>query len=366
MSTPRLSTSDSSVLDFLRATAVSLVLLDHIVEIGGSSSFTWLAQRLGWMGVMLFFVHTSLVLMFSLERTKAAGPSLLKHFYVRRAFRIYPLAVVVILLIVLFQLPVATHTWHLETMSRSVVLGNLLLVQNLFYIPPVLGPLWSLPLEVQMYVVLPFLFWIVGRGTNLGSAVSLVVLFIGLAVLQPYVTGRANVLQYAPCFMGGIVAFCLTKRRAAVWPFWTWGVALAGGMLGYIALATLQSGVESMALSWALGLFVGSLVPNFSETKSGILRRLSAIVAKYSYGIYLTHMLAFWIAFVQVFPSNYSAAILLGVGLTAPMSYLAYHLVESPCIGIGSRFAKRFLDTKSLVPQTAPAGSDRLTAPLSS
>jgi len=361
MPTPRLSTSDSSVLDFLRATAVSLVLLDHITEIGPIHSVRWVAQRLGWIGVMLFFVHTSLVLMFSLQRTRASGTSLLQHFYVRRAFRIYPLAAVVILTIVAFQLPVANIGWHLEPFSLATVTGNLLLVQNLFYIPNVLGPLWSLPLEVQMYAVLPFLFWLVGRGTRLGRAFALVGVFIALAFIQPRITERGNVLQFAPCFMGGIVAFCLTKRRAAVWPFWTWSIALSCAVTAYLVVARLWSGTEPMFLSWALGLVVGTLAPNVGETKSDAIRHVSALVAKYSYGIYLTHMPALWITFTRVFPSNYGAAILLGLGLTAFFSFSAYHLVESPCIGIGSNFAKRFLDAPSSSAASAPAAGKSLT-----
>jgi peptidoglycan/LPS O-acetylase OafA/YrhL len=348
------STSDSSVLDFLRATAVSLVLVDHILEIGRFTAIRWYAQRLGWMGVILFFVHTSLVLMFSLERTRATGASLVKHFYLRRAFRIYPLAVVVILIIVSFHIPVASIQWQIEALPPAGIVENLLLVQNLFYTPGVLGPLWSLPLEVQMYVLLPFLFWMVGRGSRLGSAVALVLLFVALALVQPYVTNRANVLQFAPCFMGGVIAFCLMRRRAATWPFWTWTIALAGSMAGYLVLAARFPGVEPMALSWALGLVVGSVAPNLKDTQSQIIRRLSALVAKYSYGIYLTHMLAFRIAFVRIFPTHYAAGIVLGLALTVPMAFLAYHLVESPFMEFGSRLAARFLDSAG--PSSPAAG----------
>lgn len=67
--------SDSSVLDFLRTMAVCMVLVDHLVEATGNSERRWLAERPGWLRVMLFFVHTSLVLMLSLERTHATCDS---------------------------------------------------------------------------------------------------------------------------------------------------------------------------------------------------------------------------------------------------------------------------------------------------
>lgn len=52
-------------------------------------------QYLGIMGVMVFFVLTTLVLMWSLERK----PHTL-DFYIRRVFRIYPLALAAIAMVV--------------------------------------------------------------------------------------------------------------------------------------------------------------------------------------------------------------------------------------------------------------------------
>lgn len=78
-------------LDLLRAVAVLLVLLDHLLETsarGRSTDFHPWDWALGRMGVLLFFVHTSYVLMQSLERHEAKGESLWFGFYIRRAFRI--------------------------------------------------------------------------------------------------------------------------------------------------------------------------------------------------------------------------------------------------------------------------------------
>ena len=87
--------TDSANLDFLRAYAVLTVYFGHalqvfhIEQIFGRVTIYDFAQT----GVLIFFVHTSLVLMLSLERLRIA-PSwrLFKAFYIRRAFRIYPLS----------------------------------------------------------------------------------------------------------------------------------------------------------------------------------------------------------------------------------------------------------------------------------
>jgi peptidoglycan/LPS O-acetylase OafA/YrhL len=88
-------------LDFLRSLAVSLVITDHALLFAGIRqigpfSTTWL----GGAGVYLFFVHTTAVLMWSLERNSG-----LLAFYVRRALRIYPLAIATLLAGIVLRLP---------------------------------------------------------------------------------------------------------------------------------------------------------------------------------------------------------------------------------------------------------------------
>jgi hypothetical protein len=53
-------------LDVLRALAVLCVVADHCVEIGQSELPS--ARLLGRFGVLIFFVHTALVLLLSLQR----------------------------------------------------------------------------------------------------------------------------------------------------------------------------------------------------------------------------------------------------------------------------------------------------------
>lgn len=100
----------TSNLNILRSTAVSLVLLNHVLRIWGLkhgilSFHDEFARCLGRLGVLLFFVHTSLVLSFSLERIGSRGWQLFRTFLVRRAFRLYPLSIVCILVIFAFQIP---------------------------------------------------------------------------------------------------------------------------------------------------------------------------------------------------------------------------------------------------------------------
>src|ERR1039457_4755647 len=87
---------DSANLDLLRAAAVMSVYFAHLhTNLSGQhSDLPW---HFGQLGVLMFFVHTSLVLMMSMERM-VANANFIPGFYVRRWFRIYPLSIFCVLM----------------------------------------------------------------------------------------------------------------------------------------------------------------------------------------------------------------------------------------------------------------------------
>ena len=140
-------------LDLLRAVAVLCVLADHVAIAAtppGNIEWGWVGRA----GVLIFFVHTALVLMGSLERSGGTRVVWLGQFYLRRAFRIYSLAIAAILFVIVLRIPV--HTPHAGMAApfiapdRSTLAANLLLIQNLVGKRDIIGVLWTLPIEVQM------------------------------------------------------------------------------------------------------------------------------------------------------------------------------------------------------------------------
>jgi len=99
---------DMPNLDFVRSIAVISVILEHtLLALGIKQVGPFPVGYLGVMGVMVFFVLTVLVLMWSLERK----PHTL-DFYIRRVFRIYPLAMAAIIAAVTLHAPVAGTNIH--------------------------------------------------------------------------------------------------------------------------------------------------------------------------------------------------------------------------------------------------------------
>ncbi|MCW5872531.1 MAG: acyltransferase, partial [Candidatus Eremiobacteraeota bacterium] len=122
-------------LDYLRAFAVLCVVGSHWCE-----SMGWLERlsklfggtQLGHTGVLLFFVHTSCVLMMSLERLPPAnGWQTTLRFYVRRAFRIYPLSTVTLCLVLFFHFPSYMGN-NFSPPTWLILVTNFTLTQNLF------------------------------------------------------------------------------------------------------------------------------------------------------------------------------------------------------------------------------------------
>jgi len=333
-------------LDVLRAIAVLAVLADHVlVTLGYERPFVvWLGQA----GVLAFFVHTSLVLMASLERDGGpARESWVRRFYVRRALRVYPLTIAVILLAVALRAPAELPPASYTPRSLSVVMSNLALVQNLAGRRDVLIVLWTLPLEIQMYAVLPACFLIARRETRVWGMILLVA--AGVACSAVYQWGRTpahpfmvrlRLLQYVPCFLMGVVAYWLLRRRAGapILPAWSWPLIVAGDIL-LVGLAWTAWGHGGTAIAIFCAV-LGLAIPLVRDARPSVLTRAANTVAVYSFGIYLLHMFALQLGF-GVFRGQPAPVRLLITALVLCAScFAAYHLIEKP----GIAFARRLLD----------------------
>jgi peptidoglycan/LPS O-acetylase OafA/YrhL len=316
-----------SNLDILRAVAVLAVLVAHSLESIAHVS----AGGLGRIGLLLFFVHTSLVLMLSLERSSASVSTrkLVKQFYIRRAFRIYPLSVALVLMSVALSIPQGNDKASYQWQGTSWVISNLLLVQNITGHESVSGVLWSLPFEVQMYLVLPFLF------------LALRTRFKWAALVLAYALGFYLSLAFQPCmfmacFMGGVIAYSLKDTqpfiRAGLWfpviIVFTTMFALAPGSFDW---------TKNFGVSLVLGLFI-----HLFHRQQGLIATASAYIAKYSYGIYLSHAPLLWL-FCRKFSIPEWQQVFGVLISVAVVSVICYHTVEHPLIVVGSRLAKTSL-----------------------
>lgn len=311
-------------LDLLRAVAVLLVLAAH--TIGYASGTTAVSYAMGQLGVMLFFVHTSLVLMQSLERQQVDGAALFRKFYIQRAFRIYPLAIVLLVGIYLLD----------DQWTRFEFIVNLLLVQNLFYARDMSDVLWSLPVEVQMYLMLPVLF-VCFRHRPVKYLLLLWLVSVPVAYYVPtLVSARLNVFKFAPCFLAGVIAWRLQGRERL--PGWMWPLLLALACLAFILYGEPRSNNYGR---WLVCLAVGLAIPWLHQLALPWLNRASKTVAQYSYGIYLFHYPILHFAFRTLEGMHPVLQWGLAGSLIVLLPYLGYHLVEHPMVKLGVAVSQR-------------------------
>ena len=266
--------------------------------------------------------------MWSLERK----PHTL-DFYIRGAFRIYPLVLVALTATVLFRAPIGgtpTDYFVYPHPGLHAMLTNSLLLQNVLGGGNVIGVLWSLPLEVDMYILLPLLFFLVRKNFSLWPLI--VFWGMALAILRPYLGAGNQFLTVIPCFLPGVMAYVLYRRVRPRLPAWLFPVFL-------LVLSTLFMLRPSVKASWPMCVALGLGLPFFHQLRYAPVARICHEIAKYSYGMYLSHPFAIVLGFYLL--RGHALWLQLGVTLAgiAVLSFGAYHLIEKPMIVLGARLA---------------------------
>ena len=333
-------------LDILRSIAVLLVLLDHVLSMVASKHHLRVFHDFigcsGRLGVLLFFVHTSLVLNFSLARLQSSGWQLVRTFFVRRAFRLYPLSTVCVLLVVAFNVPntplakgVIQHSW-------TVLLSNLALTTDLTKSPTLLGPLWTLPAEVQMYVAMPILFMLLGRARSPRVALVLWLLAAAVAWMQPDIATRLSSVDFAPCFIAGIVAYTLSGLYPRRIPGLLWMPFLLFMLYGFFIIQeAVPDGYVNMPLEWVFCLTLGLAIPLFHDSHLAVANDAAKRISRYSYGIYLFHFIALWVGCVVLGDLPEPLQWVVALAVVGVLSVGSYHLLEKPAIDFGARLYAR-------------------------
>ena len=320
-------------LDFVRSCAVLSVIAEHVLLAYGIQHIG--RVQMGWLGivgVLLFFVHTSLVLMWSLERK----PHTL-DFYIRRVFRIYPLALLAVFLTIGLHAPLAGNPlkffWYFPPPTWKSYVGIILLAPNVIggYYP--MSVMWSLPYEVEMYLVLPVLFFFIRE--NFSRILLLFLLLVEIGICRTLFPGaQHNFFLVVPYFVPGVIAHIGFRRDRPRFPAWM----LAPALFLCWAIFLLHPGWRQ---GYGVCLAVGLGLPLFRQFNAAWIKRASHEIAKYSYGLYLAHPFSLalgvylmphqpvWLQLVVVFVSM------------AAFSVGAYHLLEKPMIRLGSRVAQK-------------------------
>jgi peptidoglycan/LPS O-acetylase OafA/YrhL len=315
----------------------------------------WAAvAKAGASGVDLFFALSAFLITSLLlrERRQTGGISL-RLFYIRRSLRIWPLYFAVLAVAV-----VLAHTVRGQSLPWYYLVGYLLFVGNWMvavfgHLTSVCGPLWSVSIEEQFYLVWPVLMKVLGRR---GMIVAAVVTFL-LATLSQ--TGMAlaglggGYLYYDSISRSGSLAMgillALFADRLPGLTRGLRGLLLAAGLAGWIASSawlTDQPGpVDMRAVPGRLLASLGAVAILYAclGSRSRLLRSGWMVrMGKISYGLYMLHLTGILIMLNLLHPVwgwQLLAAQALGFVMTVILAMASYRWIESPFLRRKDKFA---------------------------
>jgi peptidoglycan/LPS O-acetylase OafA/YrhL len=357
-------------LDGIRGLAILMVLAVHAFNYSGPSPLGRALDsvaRAGWMGVTLFFVLSGFLITGILLDTRER-PHFLRDFYARRALRIFPLyfAFLALYLLVVPRLPYAAD--RLAQPSTSFYYWTYLAnmqewLSGVAATHNPLGPLWSLAVEEQVYLVWPFLILLVaGRRLPMlwltlaacSFAWRALTRFTAQSIEVSYAWPLANLEAFAA---GALVAWLLRNERAVL-TAWARPAALVAGtciatiwaLLGHFNFWTSPVQILTIGTTAAILLFASTIGVAVTAPVSSPLNRVFAaswlgVFGKYSYAIYLFHSPV--MELLRPLEGRLGAA-LLAASVTAcslAAAFVSWHVWEAPFL----RLKRYFPSTGRLV-----------------
>jgi peptidoglycan/LPS O-acetylase OafA/YrhL len=317
-------------LDGLRAISISLVVAGHWAEWRLHSSTAGdVAGAFANLGVRIFFVISGyLITTLLLKEYGKTSTIALRDFYVRRAYRILPAAIV-------FMVPVFVIFWH-ELRWYHMAAAALYLANFDFVHPWFLGHLWSLSVEEQFYFLWPGVLkrWYRHRVSILVGVVAFAPVyrvachFLGLH-------GRAD--ETFPAVADVLAMGCLLGIFAPRLP--KIKTALALSMIVPVVLVPVYLGVLHFHVTvvllfvlWpVMHLSIAGLLLHVVQRPYWILNvRPVEWVGRISYSLYLWQQL-----FVYGEYSKPWYFVVFAVGLASA----SYYLVEQPILRVRERRA---------------------------
>jgi peptidoglycan/LPS O-acetylase OafA/YrhL len=326
-------------LDGLRAIAVLAVFSQHALKLPL------------WLGVDLFFVMSGFLITGILLERKARGQSYFTHFYARRARRILPPYVLLLVLSsILFGLGWLAHwPWFV---FFAVNIG-----QSLGDIGhPSLNVLWSLAVEEQFYLVWPFVVLFTSeRALGIIAAAAIVVTPLLRAAATPHLDSFWPIYYLTPFRMDLLCAGALLSvlvRRDSQALARLVKPAVLGVIVGLAILAWLHVSFPrfraantplSNAALYSISLLLCTSMVVLAIESKGLLKRVLCnpvlvYIGTISYTIYLVHLSFLYVLWEHTHLGRASTAA-LGLAITLAYASVSWFLLERPLIH-GARKSK--------------------------
>lgn len=350
-------------LNGIRAIAAFGVMFSHInitldrfnihnVSLFGFTNRIPNSWSLGEQGVTMFFVLSGFIITYllMLEQDKK-GTINQKHFYFRRALRIWPLYY-----LYLFLAFVVSYFTVSKSTDFTILSLYLFMLANVPYILervfPYCGQLWSIAVEEQFYLFWPFLF---RKKINLEKIlIPLIIAFIVIRILLwvffpfKFLTMLFTVNRFDCMMFGGLIAIYYIQKRSIIQLITSRLVQLFSWLVVAVHFLNFEI-VNSIVSMELMTLATAFIICGQISGKNKIVNLENSALnffGKYSYGIYIYHPIVVYLGskndlfgtidnevvktILIVFTSFFSTVI---------MAYFSYELIEKRFINLKDKFS---------------------------
>ncbi len=328
-------------IEGLRGFAILLVFIAHLSRDG---SHQW-----GALGVGIFFIISGYVITGSISKlilstTPPDGITqllpFLRVFYSRRARRLLPLAILIIIstyVVSLFDPNADNKQYFLSAIFCLLYIGNLFGFTNGYTdLAPALGHFWSLAVEEQFYLVWPVLFFFavikINRRSKLVPLLIIAIVFIEIS--HPLIAMANKTVWTLPTtYLDLLLVGCLFRiinidlvklkiphlKMLSVIGFTSFMLILLGTQFSSAGILNYFQYNYNFLL--CASLFIFALRTNFFNNQ------LCKFFGKISYSLYCIH----WplIVFSRTFISDSSLMMFAIAGVSILLSELSHRYFES-------------------------------------
>jgi len=356
-------------LDGVRGLAILMVLLWHyvqnqlIVEVGSPLAYVKQALGFAWSGVDLFFVLSGFLITGILLDNQNKS-NYFRVFYTRRICRIFPLYYLVLFIYFILtrlefgEIPPLHHMlqqndvplWAYATYTQNIIMG----LRNTAG-PGFLAITWSLAIEEQFYLLLPFIVWIIPQRRLPVVFVWFLLMALYLRFVMPGLSAFINTPWRADSLMVGallayyirIAGFTDYIGRHRAWLLLMlalvlfgivtanqYGRLVLGGTLTHFSLAVLFGMLILYVVTFRDGV-IGQIMRN----------RILVWLGSISYGVYLVHTGISGLMHGLIRHSRPYMAVwhdvavtLLALVITLLLAHFSYILFEKRMISYGHKY----------------------------
>jgi len=207
------------------------------------------------------------------------------------------------------------------------------------------GSLWTLTTEVQFYLIVPVIFWLVKKSSKL--IFVLLPVFMWVHFFLSYEVGENNlhkllqvsVINYLYFFLMGIILFLLRAKWEKLWVHKAW-IWLS---LYFITILTLKyfdipsyfvHSLRTGLMQILLSVVVLSLAYSYTSLSRKLLRGYDL-----SYGIYIYHMIVMNYFIHRGYIGRLDIFFLTGF-IVIVLAFMSWKFIEHPSLKLKTRFSR--------------------------